>query len=52
MFSEHSAAAVCTATACSSAWPGIVIFVHGVNADGEWYRAAEEGLCKGLNTRM
>lgn len=32
--------------------PGIVIFVHGVNSDGEWYRAAEEGLCKGLNTRM
>ncbi|MGK5077571.1 T6SS effector phospholipase Tle3 domain-containing protein [Janthinobacterium sp. HLX7-2] len=32
--------------------PGIIIFVHGVNSDGEWYRAAEEGLCKGLNTRM
>jgi hypothetical protein len=32
--------------------PGIVIFVHGVNSDGEWYKAAEEGLCKGLNTRM
>ena len=32
--------------------PGIVIFVHGVNSDGEWYRAAEAGLCKGLNTRM
>ena len=32
--------------------PGIVIFVHGVNSDGEWYRAAEAGLCEGLNTRM
>ena len=32
--------------------PGVVIFVHGVNSDGEWYRAAEAGLCKGLNTRM
>ena len=31
--------------------PGIVIFVHGVNSDGEWFSAAEEGLCKGLNTR-
>lgn len=32
--------------------PGIVIFVHGVNSDGEWYSAAEEGLVKGLNQRM
>ncbi|WP_300759662.1 DUF3274 domain-containing protein [Janthinobacterium sp.] len=32
--------------------PGIVIFVHGVNSDGEWYRAAEAGLCAGLNTRL
>lgn len=32
--------------------PGVVIFVHGVNSDGEWFQAAEEGLCKGLNTRM
>jgi hypothetical protein len=32
--------------------PGIVIFVHGVNSDGEWYKAAEEGLCKGLNDRL
>lgn len=32
--------------------PGIVIFVHGVNSDGEWYKAAEEGLCKGLNRRL
>lgn len=32
--------------------PGIVIFVHGVNSEGEWYRAAEAGLCAGLNTRM
>ena len=32
--------------------PGIVIFVHGVNSDGEWYKQAEEGLCKGLNQRL
>lgn len=32
--------------------PGLIIFVHGVNSDGEWYSAAEEGLCKGLNDRM
>jgi hypothetical protein len=32
--------------------PGIVVFVHGVNSEGEWYQAAEEGLCKGLNRRL
>ncbi|WP_205785463.1 hypothetical protein [Burkholderia sp. Ac-20344] len=32
--------------------PGIVIFVHGVNSEGEWFEAAEEGLCKGLNRRL
>ena len=32
--------------------PGIVIFVHGVNSDGEWYADAEEGLCAGLNDRL
>lgn len=32
--------------------PGVVIFVHGVNSDGEWYDAAEDGLCEGLNTRL
>jgi pimeloyl-ACP methyl ester carboxylesterase len=32
--------------------PGVVIFVHGVNSDGEWFAAAEEGLCKGLNRRL
>lgn len=32
--------------------PGIVIFVHGVNSDGEWYEAAEQGLIRGLNRRM
>lgn len=32
--------------------PGIVIFVHGVNTDGEWYERAERGLCAGLNTRL
>ncbi|MBB5369058.1 MULTISPECIES: hypothetical protein [unclassified Janthinobacterium] len=31
---------------------GVIIFVHGVNSDGEWYRAAEAGLCTGLNTRL
>jgi len=32
--------------------PGVIIFVHGVNSDGEWYEAAEEGLCQGLNHRL
>lgn len=32
--------------------PGIVILVHGVNSDGEWYDQAEEGLCQGLNDRL
>jgi len=32
--------------------PGIVIFVHGVNSDGEWYKATEKGLCAGLNDRL
>ncbi|WP_082551807.1 hypothetical protein [Massilia sp. Root351] len=32
--------------------PGIIIFVHGVNSDGEWYSATEEGLCQGLNERL
>lgn len=32
--------------------PGIVIFVHGVNSDGEWFAQAEEGLCRGLNDRL
>jgi pimeloyl-ACP methyl ester carboxylesterase len=32
--------------------PGIVIFVHGVNSDGEWYTATERGLCDGLNDRL
>lgn len=32
--------------------PGIIIFVHGVNSDGEWYEQAEQGLCAGLNDRL
>lgn len=32
--------------------PGVVILVHGVNSDGEWYDATEQGLCAGLNTRL
>ncbi|WP_321923431.1 hypothetical protein [Burkholderia sp. BCC1998] len=32
--------------------PGIVIFVHGVNSEGEWFEASEEGLCAGLNRRL
>ena len=31
---------------------GIVIFVHGVNSEGEWFEAAEQGLCDGLNRRL
>ncbi|MFC4704121.1 MULTISPECIES: T6SS effector phospholipase Tle3 domain-containing protein [Paraburkholderia] len=32
--------------------PGVVIFVHGVNSEGEWFEAAEQGLCEGLNRRL
>lgn len=32
--------------------PGIIIFVHGVNSEGEWYDDAEEALCEGLNDRL
>ncbi|KQR74157.1 hypothetical protein ASG35_20420 [Burkholderia sp. Leaf177] len=32
--------------------PGIVIFVHGVNSQGEWYDDAEIALCEGLNKRL
>ncbi|KMK12272.1 hypothetical protein ABW09_24535 [Pluralibacter gergoviae] len=32
--------------------PGIVIFVHGVNSEGEWYDDAEKALCDGLNKRL
>ncbi|MFK0380125.1 hypothetical protein [Pandoraea sp. NPDC090278] len=32
--------------------PGIVIFVHGVNSEGEWYDKAERALCDGLNERL
>lgn len=34
------------------ALPGLVIFVHGVNSDGEWYEASEQGLIRGLNARL
>jgi pimeloyl-ACP methyl ester carboxylesterase len=32
--------------------PGIVIFVHGVNSEGEWYEDAEAALLAGLNARL
>ncbi|GLQ50737.1 DUF3274 domain-containing protein [Dyella flava] len=32
--------------------PGIIIFVHGVNSEGEWYDDAEQALCDGLNDRL
>lgn len=32
--------------------PGLVIFVHGVNSEGEWYNDAEKSLCEGLNQRL
>jgi len=32
--------------------PGIIIFVHGVNSEGEWYDKAEQALCEGLNERL
>ncbi|MGG8473274.1 T6SS effector phospholipase Tle3 domain-containing protein [Rahnella sp. PAMC25617] len=33
-------------------YPGIIIFVHGVNSTGEWFAKAEQNICKGLNTRL
>ncbi|KVT96377.1 hypothetical protein WK59_27835 [Burkholderia ubonensis] len=32
--------------------PCFVIFVHGVNSEGEWYNAAEQHICAGLNDRL
>lgn len=32
--------------------PGIIILVHGVNSDGEWFEQTERGLCEGLNARL
>ena len=32
--------------------PGVIIMVHGVNSDGEWYESTEQGLCAGLNARL
>ncbi len=34
------------------AQPGVIITVHGVNSDGEWFDDAEQGLCSGLNARL
>ena len=33
-------------------YPGIIIFVHGVNSTGEWFANAEESICNGLNARL
>lgn len=32
--------------------PGTVIFVHGVNSEGEWYSDAARQFCEGLNARL
>ncbi|SAL74779.1 transmembrane protein [Caballeronia arvi] len=32
--------------------PGVIIFVHGVNSEGEWYDRAEKSICEGLNERL
>ncbi|QSI32668.1 DUF3274 domain-containing protein [Variovorax sp. RKNM96] len=32
--------------------PGVIIFVHGVNSDGEWYFDASKQFADGLNTRL
>mgnify|MGYP001449043327 CR=1 FL=1 len=32
--------------------PGLIIFVHGVNSEGEWYDDAERNLCLGLTKRL
>jgi len=33
-------------------YPGIIIFVHGVNSTGEWFANAERSICDGLNARL
>lgn len=33
-------------------YPGIIIFVHGVNSTGEWFANAEKYICEGLNIRL
>jgi hypothetical protein len=33
-------------------YPGIIIFVHGVNSTGEWFSDAEIAICDGLNKRL
>jgi len=32
--------------------PGVIIFVHGVNSEGEWYFDAASEFSKGLNRRL
>uniref|UniRef100_UPI003F69B79C T6SS effector phospholipase Tle3 domain-containing protein n=1 Tax=Pseudacidovorax intermedius TaxID=433924 RepID=UPI003F69B79C len=32
--------------------PGVIIFVHGVNSEGEWYHDASGEFAKGLNQRL
>lgn len=32
--------------------PGVIIFVHGVNSEGEWYHDASQELARGLNGRL
>ena len=32
--------------------PGTIIFVHGVNSEGEWYEQAAQQFCAGLNKRL
>jgi pimeloyl-ACP methyl ester carboxylesterase len=32
--------------------PGTIIFVHGVNSEGEWYDEASKQFCSGLNKRL
>src|SRR5450830_2008397 len=32
--------------------PGTIIFVHGVNSEGEWYSDAAAQFCLGLNKRL
>ncbi|WP_322068980.1 T6SS effector phospholipase Tle3 domain-containing protein [Paraburkholderia bannensis] len=41
-----------TPVPCPRPMPCVVIFVHGVNSEGEWYGAAENGLISGLNERL
>lgn len=49
---KHESIQSCSEITKGTHLPGVIIFVHGVNSEGEWYSKAEKFLCEGLNTRL